>query len=49
MSDLQIEIVDLLQSGQTFKQVVDFLVLNYAMDEHFASNCVFAVKLQEGL
>jgi len=49
MSDLQIEIVDLLQSGQTFKQVVDFLVDNYTMDEHFASNCVFAVKLQEGL
>ena len=49
MSDLQIEIVDLLQSGQSFKQVVDFLVSNYTMDDHFASNCVFAVKLQEDL
>ena len=49
MSDLQIEIVDLLQSGQSFKQVVDFLVSIYTMDEHFATNCVFAVKLQEGL
>ena len=49
MSDLAIEILDLLQSGQSFKQVVDHLVLNYFMSEHYASNCVFAVKLQEGL
>lgn len=49
MSELAIEILEMLQSGQSFKQVVDHLVLNYFMDEHYASNCVFAVKLQEGL
>ena len=49
MSELAIEIAEMLFAGKLHKEVVDHLVLNYFMDEHYASNCVFAVKLQEGL
>ena len=49
MSELAIEIAEMLFAGKSHKDVVDHLVLNYFMDEHYASNCVFVVKLQEGL